>query len=190
MTMRRSRGVSPFRSPADRCVTVASRFPIYRRFGRRPSQVYVDNAMRPAASGLPERRLSDNVFWRTSAEIGDQIEERAGSMLLLTLAMACHPIQLSAPQPLEVATAFGHAAAVLRQDRKMLEDLLAAGLLIEVNVRRSSAALPRPPDAVLAEDHPLVATLRPRSLDRVRSVAPPGRKGDTAAAKNPPARRS
>ena len=104
--------------------------------------------------------------------------------------LACHPIQLSAPQPLEVATAFGHAAAVLRQDRKMMEDLLAAGLLIEVNVRRSSAPLRRPPDAVLAEGHPLVVTLRPRSLDGVQPMLPAARKRDTAAAKNPPARRS
>src|SRR5579862_2536460 len=96
------RGGSQFRAPADRRVTIASRLPIYRQVGRRPSQVYIDDAMNPAASGPPERRLSDRVFWRTYAEIGDQIEERGGDLLLLTGPLVCHPIQLAEPRPLEV----------------------------------------------------------------------------------------
>jgi hypothetical protein len=160
------------RFPADRYVTAAARFPIYRQVGRRPSQVYVDEAMRPAATGVPERRLFDNVFWRTSAEIGDQIEDRAGGLMLLTEAMACHPIQLSEPRLLEVATAFGHADAVLREDRKILDALLAEGAVVEASPRRSKVAQSRLPAAMFAEDHPLVVTIRPRGLDEDQSASP------------------
>jgi hypothetical protein len=160
------RGAARARFPADRYVTAVAEFPIYQQVGRRPSQVYVDEAMRPAAAGQPERRLFDNVFWRTSAEIGDQIEERAGGLLLLTKETACHPIQLSAPRRLEVATAFGHADAVLREDRKILDDLLAEGAVVDASPRRSRAVLSRLPDAVFAEDHPLVVTIRPASIER------------------------
>ena len=145
-------------------MTAVAPFPVYRQIGRRPSQVYVDDMMRPAAAGQPERRLFDNVFWRTYAEIGDQIEERAGGLLLLTGATACHPIQFSVPRLLEVATAFGHADAVLREDRKILDDLLAGGTVVETLSPRSKVVLSRLPDTVFAEDHPLVVTIRPRDL--------------------------
>jgi hypothetical protein len=42
---------------------------------------------------------------------------------------------------------------------------------------------------VLAEDYPLVVTIRGRSLDGVQPVLPAARDGHTAAAKNRPARR-
>jgi hypothetical protein len=145
-------------------VTIAARFPVYRQVGRRPSQVYVDEAMSPSASGSPERRLSDGVFWRTYAEVGDQIEERAAGLLLLSGATGCHPIQLSPPRPLEIATAFGHADAVLREDRKVLDGLLAAGSVLEIEVRRSKTSPSQLPDTVFAEDHPLVVTVRPDSI--------------------------
>jgi hypothetical protein len=163
--MMRRGGRSPARFPADRHVTVVARFPVYRQVGRRPSQVYVDDTMRPAASGLPERRLFDNVFWRTFAEIGDQLEERAGGLLLLTKEMECHPIQLSAPRFLEVATAFGHADAVLREDRKILDGLLAEGAVVVASPLRSRVAQSRVPDAVFADDHPLVVTTQPRDSE-------------------------
>jgi hypothetical protein len=160
------RGASPSRIPADRYVSVAARLPIYRQIGRRPSQVYVDDAMKPAAAGLPERRLFDNVFWRSHAEIGDQIEERAGGLLLLTAAVDCYPIQLSPPRALEVATAFGQADALLREDRKILDALLAGGSVVEVSPRRSRAPLSRSPDTVFDEDHPLVVAVHPPEKDR------------------------
>jgi hypothetical protein len=180
--MRRG-GRARSRVPADRCVTAAAQFPIYRQVGRRPSQVYVDETMRPTASGLPERRLFDNVFWRTSVEIGDQIEERPGGFLLLTTAMDCHPIQLSAPRLLEVATAFGHAQAVLREDRKILDDLLAEGAVIQASPERSRAALTRLPDAVFADDHPLVVTIRPPDIEETSAASPAT---DTASDKHLP----
>jgi hypothetical protein len=130
--------------------------------------------MNPAASGAPNCRLSDNVFWRTHAEIGDRIEERQGGMLLVTEAMACHPIQLSAPRPLEVATAFGHADAVLREGRQLLEALVADGSAIEVSTRSTRTARLQRPDMLLPEDHPLVVTTRPRDLE-VDPKLPAGR---------------
>jgi hypothetical protein len=174
------RGVARSRFLADRYVTATAEFPIYRQIGRRPSQVYVDETMRPAADGLPERRLFDNVFWLTSVAIGDQIEERAGGLLLLTKELGCHPIQLSEPRLLEIATAFGHADATLRQDRQILDDLLAEGAVVDAPPRRLRIATSRLPDAVFAEDHPLVVTIRPPEIDDDQRA--PSRPGDTAVA--------
>jgi len=164
MTMPQRRAMR-VNSLAERSVTVIARFPIYRQIGRRPSQVYVDETMRPAASGAPARRLSDNVFWRTYAEIGDQIEEHAAGLLLLTDPTVSHRIQLSAPRPLEVATAFAHADTILREDRKILDGLLASGTVGEALSQRSRSIASRVPDTSLAEDHPLVVTVRPLDLD-------------------------
>jgi hypothetical protein len=183
------RGAARFRVPADRRVMLTARLPIYRQIGRRPSQVYVDEAMTPAASGSPERRLSDSVFWCTAAEVGDQIEERAGGLLLLTGETAWHPIQLSLPRPLQVASAFGHADAMMREDRKILEGLLAEGAVVEVSAQRSKAALSRVPDTLFAEDHPLVVTTPPRDLDEDQPASPEPRETDTRPAKKPPAPR-
>jgi hypothetical protein len=146
-----------------------ARFPIYRQIGRRPSQVYVDDAIQPAASGPPERRLFDNVFRPSYAEIGDQIEERPGSLLLLTMSNDCHPIQLSVPRLLEVGTAFGHAEAVLHRDRKILDGLLAEGSVAEAPPGRSRAALSRLPDAMFEQDHPLVLAVLPGAPEQHQS---------------------
>ena len=139
--------------------------------------------MRPAADGLPERRLFDNVFWRTAAAVGDQIEERAGGLLLQTKEMICHPIQLSAPRMLEVATAFGHAdLRRCAKTAKILDDLLAEGAVVEVRPRRLRIATSRLPDAVFAEDHPLVVTTRPARDRGGTKRAPSRRQGDMADA--------
>lgn len=160
------RGASRSRFPADRYFTVADRLAVYRQIGRRPSQVYVDDMMKPAGTGLPERRLFDAVFWRSHAEIGDQIEVRASGLLLLTAVGECYPIQLSAPRMLEIATAFGHADARLRDDRNVLEVLLAEGSVVEASPRRSKTPPSRLPDSIFDEAHPLVVTIPPSGADR------------------------
>jgi hypothetical protein len=150
---------------ADRSFVVVTRVPIYQQIGRRPSRVYVDEGMKPAAFGTPARRLSDNVFWHTSADPGAQIEERAGGFVLLTEPTACHAIQLSVPRPLEVDTAFQHTATVLREDREIVDKLLAEGAVIETPPARLRPVPSRLPDSLLAEDHPLVVENRPHDLD-------------------------
>jgi len=161
---------------ADRSFIVVSRIPIYQQIGRRPSRVYVDEGMRPAAFGTPARRLSDNVFWHTSAEPGAQIEERAGGFVLLTEPTACHAIQLSVPRSLEVDTAFQHTEMVLREDRKIVDKLLAEGAVIETPPARLRPVPSRIPDNLLAEDHPLVVANRPDDLAAER--APPSNRSD------------
>jgi hypothetical protein len=44
--------------------------------------------------------------------------------------------------------------------------------VVEASPRRSKAAQSRLPDAVFAEDHPLVVTIRPRGLDEDQSASP------------------
>jgi hypothetical protein len=124
------------------------------------------------------------VFCRSAAEVGDQIEERAGGLLLMNKAMAYYPIQLSAPRPLEVAAAFGYADAVLREDRKILDGLLAEGAVVEASPQQRSKVAPsQMPDAVFAEDQPLVVTTWPRDLGEASSTCPATGKIDGLADK-------
>jgi len=153
MSPRRGRFVA---SPAHRSVTAVSPVGVYRVIGRRPSRVYVDESMNAASSGTAARRLSDEVFWRTQVEVGDQIQERAGGFLRVTPAGQCHPIQLSAPRLREVATAFTHAEMVLREDREIVERLLSQGAVIEGPPRRPKTPALLTDGRRLPEDHPLV----------------------------------
>ena len=102
--------------PADRALDVVAAVVIHRPIGRRLSDVYVDEAMRPARSGKPTQRLSDMVYWRTRAMPGEQIQERSGGMVLVTKAGTCHPIRLSVPEPLHLEIAFAHAERAVRSD--------------------------------------------------------------------------
>ena len=129
---------------------------IHRPIGRRLSDVYVDQAMRPARSGRPTQRLSDVVYWRTHAVPGEQIQERSGGMVLVTRAGTLHPIRLSAPEPLHVETAFTHTERAIQSDRTIVQALLAQGVLVERPPRRWRGQLARSPQQLLPEDHPLV----------------------------------
>lgn len=84
--------------------------------------------------------------------------------------MACYPTQLSVPRAPEVVTAFGHADAVLRADRKIL-DIYRVGRRRGRRgfAQRSKAILSRPPDAMLAENHPLRGH-HPTARRRERSI--------------------
>src|ERR1700722_16671381 len=87
--------------PADRAFDVRQPITVYRLIGRRPSQVYVDDSMNPGTSGQAKNRLSDPVYWRTQAAIGDQIQERPGTTLLVGADGQAVPILLAEPRALE-----------------------------------------------------------------------------------------
>jgi len=151
---------------ADRALDVLAPVIIHRPIGRRLSDVYVDEAMRPARSGKPTKRLSDVVYWRTHALPGEQIQERSGAMILVTRAGTFHPIRLSVPEPLQLETAFTHTERAMQSDRTILEGLLAEGLLVERPSRRCRGSLARWPVQLLPENHPLVIDELPAGLAR------------------------
>ena len=95
--------------PARRALDVLSPVVVYRQIGRRPSGVFVDEAMKVTKSKGAAHRLNDRVYWKTQAQAGDQIQDRPGGTLLITAAGQCHPILLSEPRPLDPDTAFSHA---------------------------------------------------------------------------------
>ena len=152
--------------PADRALDVVAAVVIHRPIGRRLSDVYVDEAMRPARSGKPTQRLSDMVYWRTRAMPGEQIQERSGGMVLVTKAGTCHPIRLSVPEPLHLEIAFAHAERAVRSDRAIVRDLLTEGVLVERPPRRFRGPIPRWPHRLLPEDHPLVTDEVPGEFAR------------------------
>src|SRR5690348_17509243 len=68
---------------AQRALDVITPVTIYRQIGRRPSQVYVNDAMGDATPDKKaQHRLSDRVYWKTQAKPGDQIQDRRGGVLL------------------------------------------------------------------------------------------------------------
>lgn len=150
--------------PPDRALDVLAPVLIHRPIGRRMSDIYVDEAMRPARSGKPTQRLSDVVYWRTHAVPGEQIQERSGGTVRVTRAGTFHPIRLSVPQPLHLDTAFTHAERAIQSDPAIVQHLLAKGVLVERPFRRPRGPLARWPDRLLPKCHPLVIDELPAGL--------------------------
>jgi hypothetical protein len=146
----------PYLPPAHRALDVVAPVVVYRAIGRRPSRVFVDEAMNATNAKKGQHRLKDRVYWRTRAEPGDQIQDRPGGTLLLKASGECHPVLLAEPQPLAPATAFTHAELAIKADHAVVEKLIADGKLAEATPRRPKGLPSRPSDRVLGEDHPLV----------------------------------
>jgi hypothetical protein len=150
---------------AQRALDVRAPVVIYRQIGRRPSQVYVEDAMTaPTAGKKAQHRLSDRVYWRTEAKPGDQIQDRRGGVILVTAAGECYPITLAEPTPLTPDTAFTHADLSIRADQAEAERLIAAGNLIESTPRRPKRPLSRAADMTFPDDHPLVVEKLPKGV--------------------------
>jgi hypothetical protein len=151
--------------PAQRAFDVLAPITIYRQIGRRPSQIFVDEAMQVAAPGTAARhRLNDRVYWRTTARPGDQIQDRPGGTLLVTASGDCHPILLAEPRPIEAASAFTHAEQAIQADIEAAQRLVAAGQLVETAPRRPKGSPTLPADGLLAADHPLIIDALPKGF--------------------------
>ncbi len=147
---------------AQRALDVVSPVVIYRQIGRRPSRIYVNEAMEVVDSGEAQHRLSDRVYWRTLARPGDQIQDRPGGMLIVTAAGEWYPILLAEPTPLAFDTAFTHADLAIKADQNIMDGLVASGSLVDATPRRPKGPLSRPSDKMFADDHPLVVDELPR----------------------------
>lgn len=153
--------------PANRALDVLVPISVYRVVGRRPSAVYVDEAMRATRATTAPHRLSDLVYWRTQAEPGDQIQDRPGGTVLVTGGGEYFNILLAEPRPLEPETAFNHAEIALKADHDAAERLLAEGALAEATPQRLKGPPARYTERVLAADHPLVVDEPPESLTKL-----------------------
>jgi hypothetical protein len=159
-----------FLPPPNRALDVVAPIVVYRLIGRRPSRVYVDDAMR-ATKAPGSNRLSDLVYWRTQAVPGDQIQDRSGGTLLVTSAGRCHPILLSEPRSLEVETAFTHAERALEADREIVNSLIAQGMLTEATPRRPKGLPTRPGGRLLTDDHPIIVEEPPVGIEALDAAA-------------------
>jgi hypothetical protein len=158
--------------PAHRGLDVIEPVVIYRAIGRRPSAVYVDDAMRPTSSCKAPHRLSDTVYWRTKATPGDQLQDRQGGTLLVTADGKCFPVRLAAPEPLSTDTAFTHAELALKADREIVDRLLAEGHLANAPARRPKSPPARAPDRMLDDGHPIVVEKLPKGFSLVAESPP------------------
>jgi hypothetical protein len=164
-TRRYERNGMAYLPPAERALDVVEPIVVYRQIGRRPSTVFVDDAMNVTASKkAAQHRLNDRVYWRTMAKPGDQIQDRPGGTLLVTAVGQCHPILLAEPQPLDPATAFTHQELAIKADRTVAERLLAEGKLAEATPRRPKGMPTRPSDRMLEADHPIVVDKLPKGM--------------------------
>lgn len=158
---------------------VVSSVIVYRQIGRRPSRVYVDQAMTAVDSGVAEQRLSDRVYWRTVARPGDQIQHRPGGMLVVTPEGECYPIILAEPTPLTPTTAFTHADMAFKADQSVLEQLAAAGSLVETSPRQPKTRPLRPADRMFPESHPLLLEELPHGITWTEDGGSAGRASGT-----------
>ena len=146
--------------PAHRALDIVAGFTIYRVIGRRPSGVYVDHAMQVTTDMRDAQPLWDPVFEAIPAEPGDQIQDRPGGIVLVTREGQPQPIQLTAPVPRTVESAFTHAERALAADRALLEQMLADGRVTVAPIRRIKLPAPSAAKTVFAEDHPLVTPVQ------------------------------
>lgn len=131
---------------------------LYRAIGRRPSPVYLDNERRPTAVATGGGgRLWDTVFEEYVAEPGSQLQQRQGSIVLMTPDGSTYPVQLSRPEPRTPANAFDHADQTLNADCGEIEKLLLDGSLAVGSIRRGKQAPFKPSDVKFGEEQPLVS---------------------------------
>ncbi len=157
--------------PADRAFDVRQPIPIYRLVGRRPSAVFLDASMTPTGAGHGKDRLSDSVYWLTKAKIGDQIQERPGTTLLITAEGQAFQILLAEPQALEPTTAFVHAQATSKADRAVAARLVVEGALEDALPRRARTDFGRAPLHNYGEGNPLVVDEAPPEIDAAADSA-------------------
>ena len=157
-------GMVQFLPPANRSLDVHEPLVVYRLVGRRPSGVYVNHEMQPSRSGTAPQRLSEPVYWQTRAMPGDQLQERAGGILLVAASGQCHPVRLTPPTSLETESAFTHAERAIRADCILIDRLLADRVLVSGVYRRPQGPPSLGLRRLLAEDHPLVLEELPTDL--------------------------
>lgn len=142
--------------PIRRAFRLTESITLYRAIGRRPSAVFVDDDRRATADESGHHRLWDFVFEEYVAQPGDQIQDRQGSIQLLTGDGECHLVQLTQPRARSLETAFSHASRTLSADWEIIERMLGDGQLVPVTGRRATHV---PFDAAAVkygEDQPLV----------------------------------
>lgn len=142
--------------PVRRGLDVATPFLLYRAVGRRPSAVWVDEHRRPTRSDDGRYRLWDLVFEEWLAQPGDQLQDRQGSLMLVTKAGDYHAVQLTRPEPRSVNTAFTQADRTLSADWAIIDRLLSEGALAVGSIRRIKQPPFNPAQVKFEEGHPLV----------------------------------
>lgn len=151
------------RSPLSirRALDIAAPFTVYRAIGRRPSAVYVDEVRHPVADSpdMPHR-LWDMVFEEYVAQVGDQLQDGQGSLMLLTESGDFHRVQITPPQPRSLHDPFTHADRTLAADWARIEVLMAEGRLTAGRVQRSRQMPFDAAQVKFADDQPLVVQTR------------------------------
>jgi hypothetical protein len=135
---------------------VVSPVTVYLVVGRRPSGIYVDSAMRATTDTSGSQPLWDLVFEATTAQPGDQVQDRPGGIVLVDRDGEARAIQLVAPCARSLDGAFTHAERMLAADRAEVDRLIAVGVLSVGTVRRIKAPPPPRNNRTFAPDHPLV----------------------------------
>lgn len=143
--------------PVRRGLDVLSPITLFQAIGRRPSSVAVDEQHRVVGAGESRgHRLWDLVFEEVTARPGDQLQDRQGSIVLVTREGQCHPVQLSPPEPRSVSTAFTHADRTLSADWVVIDRMIAEGRLAVGSIRRTKQAPFNPAGVKFDETQPLV----------------------------------
>jgi hypothetical protein len=157
--------MAQFLLPALRALDVHVPLVIYRIVGRRHSRVYVDDKMQPRRSGTASQRLSEPVYWQTRAVPGDQLQERKGGLMLVTVSGQCHPVRLTLPIPIGIETAFTHAERASQADCALIDSLIANRILVVSGTsRRSQEGPSRGLHGLQSADYPLVLDELPKNL--------------------------
>lgn len=142
--------------PARKAYVVLKPTLLYRAVGRRWSNVYVDEALKPTAPDQAAHRLAEPVYVRIEAQPGEQLQDRVGGLILVSEDGTWFSVRLAEPRPREMATAFCHAEVAGDDDRARLDALVADGFLEEAKPRRLRGGVNRLSLPLLEDGHPLI----------------------------------
>jgi hypothetical protein len=145
----------------QRIFDALERLPLYEVAGRRPSAVFLDDALTPTPDPKAAHRLHEPVFRRSAAAPGDQICLTSGQTLLVDSSQTYRAVLLSEPQALPLEGALGHAQRVRKAEAELVERLIREGKFLEVTLRQPKEGRMQRQDELFRADTPLVIEALP-----------------------------
>ena len=150
------RALSPQRS-----LDVLVPLELYEIVGRRPSAVYLNEALEPIGTSNGPHRLNELVYRRGRAVPGEQIHLASGRTFVLDAQNVYRGVLLIDPRPLSVETALTHSGQDRASEESKIEEMVLNGDIVDAPPRRTRAwVLPRY-DRLYAADRPLIADQPP-----------------------------
>jgi hypothetical protein len=108
----------------QRILDVLEPLPLYEIVGKRPSAVFLEDALKPTSDPTAAHRLHEPVFRRAAAAPGEQLHITSGQTLLLDGGRTYRAVLLTQPQAVTPDSALSHAERIRSAEAEQVERLI------------------------------------------------------------------